>query len=183
MDPATFAGFTGLAGQETALFEELLADLGGVGVEIGCLDGFSTLVILKASKLNLTSIDPLIADSMESSLKGDEPRLRSNLEKVKDRWTFIKDFSHKVAPTWTTPLDFLFIDGDHSIEAVTRDYDQWVPFLKVGGILAIHDSRMSRPGGAGFHPGPSKLAAERIFGRPAWKVIGEQFSLTVAVKL
>lgn len=180
IDPATF---TGLAQTESELFGSLLKGMSGVGVEIGCLDGFSSHVILMSSDLQLTSIDPLVPDSMESSLIGNEDRLRRNMTAFGSRWTFIKDFSHNVAPTWTQPLDFLFIDGDHTPNAVAKDYDQWVPFLKVGGMLAIHDSRMFRVGGAKFHPGPSRLASERIYDQPTWKVIGEAFSLTVATKL
>jgi predicted O-methyltransferase YrrM len=179
LDPATF---TGLTKEEADLFERVLAGVSGVGVEIGCLDGFSTTVILGCSHMELTSIDPLVPDSMEASLIGNEERLRKNTAIFGSRWRFVKDFSQNAVQSWATPLDFLFIDGDHTYEAVKRDYDQWTPFLKKGGILAIHDSRMSRPGGAGFHPGPSRLASERVYGQPAWEIIGEAFSLTVATK-
>jgi len=180
LDPLTFSG---LAGEECDLFKRVLAGVGGKGVEIGCLDGFSSCVILTVSDLHLTSVDPLVADSMESSLKGNEPRLLNNLKPFGSRWTFVKDFSEKIAPTWTEPLDFLFIDGDHAYEAVLRDYNQWVPLLKQGGIFAIHDFRMSRPGGPKFHPGPSRVAQEKVYDQSAWQIIGEGFSLTVAKKL
>jgi predicted O-methyltransferase YrrM len=35
--------------------------------------------------------------------------------------------------------DLLFIDGDHSYPAVTADLRLWLPSLKPGGILAMHD--------------------------------------------
>ncbi len=57
--------FAGLAGEEVELFRKVLAGVGGIGVEIGCLDGYSSAVILDASELHLTSIDPFIPDSME----------------------------------------------------------------------------------------------------------------------
>lgn len=34
---------------------------------------------------------------------------------------------------------FVYIDGDHSTEAVERDIDTWLPKLARGGILAGHD--------------------------------------------
>ncbi len=37
------------------------------------------------------------------------------------------------------PLDFLFIDGDHSFEGVMEDYRMYAPLLRPGGILAFHD--------------------------------------------
>ncbi len=47
--------------------------------------------------------------------------------------------SPTVASAWQTPLAMLFIDGGHSYESAHLDYDSWVPHLKPGGILAIHD--------------------------------------------
>jgi MMP 1-O-methyltransferase len=40
---------------------------------------------------------------------------------------------------WTTSLGFLFIDGGHGTEPAHRDYETWVPHLRIGGTLAIHD--------------------------------------------
>lgn len=36
-------------------------------------------------------------------------------------------------------VDFLFIDGDHSIEGVTSDWESFSPFVHSGGIVAFHD--------------------------------------------
>lgn len=36
-------------------------------------------------------------------------------------------------------LDFVYIDGNHSFEAVTEDLNAWWPKLKIGGIMAGHD--------------------------------------------
>lgn len=175
--------FGGLAGPEIELFEKHLNGLEGEGVEIGCLDGFSTVHILDFSRLHLTVIDPIIPDSMEASLIGNLERLKQNLEPYGMRVNFVRDYSWNIAPTWFLPLDFLFIDGDHTYQAVKRDYYEWTPRLKVGGLLAVHDSRMSRPGGAGFHPGPSQMAHEEIYSHPEkWEIVGEAFSLTLARK-
>lgn len=179
--PDTFAG---LAGPEIEIFRKHLANLEGVGVEIGCLDGFSTVHILEFSKLHLTSIDPLIPDSMASNLIGREEILRQNLAPYGDRHTFIKDYSQHVAADWNKAIDFLFIDGDHTYPAARRDYLDWTAMMKPQALLAMHDSRMHRPGGANFHPGPSRVALEMIYQQPEkWQVVDEAFSLTVARKL
>ena len=44
-----------------------------------------------------------------------------------------------IARNWTTPLSFLFIDGGHGEEPAKADFNGWVPKVKEGGILAIHD--------------------------------------------
>lgn len=47
--------------------------------------------------------------------------------------------SERVAALWNTPLSMLFIDGGHSEEPVTRDYEGWSPHVMPGGALAFHD--------------------------------------------
>lgn len=37
------------------------------------------------------------------------------------------------------PVDFLFIDGDHSYEGVRADFHLYAPFVRPGGIVAFHD--------------------------------------------
>jgi predicted O-methyltransferase YrrM len=44
-----------------------------------------------------------------------------------------------VARFWTTPLSLIFIDGGHSFEAVSTDYNNWISHLLPGGYLIIHD--------------------------------------------
>jgi predicted O-methyltransferase YrrM len=37
------------------------------------------------------------------------------------------------------PLDFLFIDGDHSYEGVRRDFELYGPLVRSGGVIGFHD--------------------------------------------
>lgn len=39
------------------------------------------------------------------------------------------------------PLDFLFIDGDHSEAGVRRDFEDYAPLVRPGGLIALHDIR------------------------------------------
>jgi predicted O-methyltransferase YrrM len=36
-------------------------------------------------------------------------------------------------------IDFLFIDGDHSYEAVKRDFNLYFDFIRPGGTIVLHD--------------------------------------------
>jgi predicted O-methyltransferase YrrM len=47
--------------------------------------------------------------------------------------------SATVGRHWGTPLSLLFIDGGHGAEPAHRDYETWVPWVELGGLLAIHD--------------------------------------------
>lgn len=37
------------------------------------------------------------------------------------------------------PVDFLFLDGDHRLESVRRDFELYVPLVRPGGVVALHD--------------------------------------------
>ncbi|HEY7420743.1 MAG TPA: class I SAM-dependent methyltransferase [Gaiellaceae bacterium] len=37
------------------------------------------------------------------------------------------------------PVDFLFIDGDHTYEGVRCDYVAYAPLVRPGGVIAFHD--------------------------------------------
>jgi hypothetical protein len=56
---------------------------------------------------------------------------------------FLEGFSQEVAATFNLPIDFLFIDGDHSYDAVKTDWDGWYPKMVEGGIIALHDSKIA----------------------------------------
>jgi predicted O-methyltransferase YrrM len=55
--------------------------------------------------------------------------------------------SEQVAGLWNTPLGMLFIDGAHSEEPVTRDYECWAPYVMEGGALVFHDIYPDPAGG------------------------------------
>jgi len=37
------------------------------------------------------------------------------------------------------PVDFLFIDGDHTYEGVKKDFEMYSPLVRKNGIIAMHD--------------------------------------------
>lgn len=45
------------------------------------------------------------------------------------------------------PLDFLFIDGDHTYQGVSQDFATFGPLVRPGGLIALHD----------IVPGPAEL--------------------------
>jgi predicted O-methyltransferase YrrM len=47
--------------------------------------------------------------------------------------------SPQAAAVWGGKLGFVFIDGGHTDEHATGDYEGWVPHLAEGGTLVIHD--------------------------------------------
>ncbi|POX64237.1 hypothetical protein C3492_07695 [Streptomyces sp. Ru62] len=47
--------------------------------------------------------------------------------------------SPQIAAIWNSPLGFVFVDGGHTDEHATADYDGWAPHVAEGGLLVIHD--------------------------------------------
>jgi len=151
-----------------------------VGCEIGVLYADTSCFFLRNfTNLHLIGIDPIIPDSMESSLIGNLEKIKSNTKEFENRFQFIQDYSFNISFE-ENYFDFIFIDGDHNYQAVKSDYEQYVKYLKQGGLIFFHDSRMNR-GGANFHIGSSKFVDELI-SLNHLELIGEAFSLTCFIK-
>lgn len=43
------------------------------------------------------------------------------------------------------PIDFLFLDGDHSYEGIKQDFEMYAPLVRSGGMIAFHDIKPSLP--------------------------------------
>jgi MMP 1-O-methyltransferase len=69
------------------------------------------------------------------------PWLRATLAAagVEDDVVVVVGRSAAVARLWRMPLGMLFIDGGHTDQAATTDYESWAPWVAPGGVLAIHD--------------------------------------------
>ncbi|WP_184972758.1 class I SAM-dependent methyltransferase [Nonomuraea endophytica] len=83
--------------------------------------------------------------------------------------------SGRVAGLWNTPLALLFIDGGHSEEPVTADYEGWAPHVMEGGALVFHDIYPD-PSGGGQAPYRVYL---RALSSGAFKEVGGEGSLRV----
>jgi hypothetical protein len=76
------------------------------------------------------------------------------------------------------PLDFIFVDGEHSYAGLQSDWTLWAPRLAAGGIIALHDSR-SLPGQRNHDNGSVRFTNEMILPDKNFKVVETVDSLTV----
>jgi len=135
-------------------------------VEVGALLGQSTAFLVveminKNKEMKINVVD---------TWKGTEPWTDIG-EKISEHQNFIKKYGKDLYPKFEEnmkkfglfnyiwpiqmkseeavemfrdkTLDFVFIDADHSYNAVRLDIDVWLPKVKVGGILAGHDYSLS----------------------------------------
>jgi len=66
------------------------------------------------------------------------------------------------------PIDFLFIDGDHSYRGVRSDFERYAPLVRRGGMVAFHDILP--------HPREARCEVERF-----WREIaGDYRTLEIA---
>ncbi|HET8673052.1 MAG TPA: class I SAM-dependent methyltransferase [Thermoleophilaceae bacterium] len=164
-----------------------LAAAAQVVVEIGVYEGSSALVLVQAmppgSRLHL--IDPFVDESgwalpagwgaTERATRRVVARAAAPREAPRVEWHVER--SQDVGRRWDRgEVDFVFIDGDHSPEAVREDWDVWHPHVKSGGHVAFHDAN-------GRSEGPSQVVDE-LFYSPSpvegWEVVRTVESLVVA---
>jgi predicted O-methyltransferase YrrM len=176
---------------EAALLGELATGRRRV-VEIGVFEGSSALVLCEVldpgAELHL--VDPFgrQPSALREGAAATEWATRRVVERAAKRTSgpalhWHVDFSANVAERWVLPLDLVFIDGDHSEIGVTKDWDQWHPFVVEGGTVLFHDARASQPDGTGL-PGPTAVV-DRLFRGPRalvdWE-IADEVDRAVAVR-
>jgi len=147
-------------------------DKGAVIVELGSWQGKSSVLlaagVLSKSGARVFCVDPFGEDESHGYQAKYYDHLigRRTLEES-FRWNMrrcgvghivhpVKGYSHDVVQSWTEPIDLLFIDASHEYESVYRDFADWSPFVKVGGIIAFHDVAPDT------WPGPTRVVAEEL---------------------
>ena len=111
-------------------------------VEIGVMHGATTALLrsVMAPEGTVTGIDRHPPGKLFVSFE----RLVAQHELARyprGRAVLLREWSHDAARTWTAPIDFLFIDGDHSWAGLERDWRDWTPHVAPAGLVALHDSR------------------------------------------
>ncbi|MFI8340047.1 class I SAM-dependent methyltransferase [Streptomyces sp. NPDC085639] len=164
--PETLAAFEAAKGfmpvREGLALYEAAAAAGALGLpllEVGTYCGRSTILLADAAReAGVAAItvdhhrgseeqqpgweyhDPTVVDP-EIGLMDTLPTFRRTLHRagLEDHVIAIVGRSPQVAATWGGELGFVFIDGGHTDEHATGDYEGWAPHVAVGGTLVIHD--------------------------------------------
>lgn len=110
-------------------------------VNIGAGNGTSGLVFMEARPdLQVTTIDIQCESSPFGCLAGEEAVFKSAGFWGDPRHTQIHGDSKDVGMTWQYgKVDMVFVDGGHQYHEAKGDIVIWLPHIKAGGILAVHD--------------------------------------------
>ena len=152
-------------------------------VEIGVYEGSSALVLLRAlgPEATLHLIDPF--GEQPGALRAGWAATESATRRVVARacgddaprveWHIA--FSGDVGARWSSPVDLVFVDGDHTEEGCALDWETWHGHVAVGGHVVFHDAR-SAPGSPEGIAGPIAVV-DRVFrggaGAPGWEIVAE----------
>jgi predicted O-methyltransferase YrrM len=122
-----------------------------VGIEVGVNRGMNSWYMLSECS-NITTLigvdhyQPYVDwDRPITKAEQDESHevLMENLGMLGDRFHLMKMSSQTAAEQCEDEAyDFVFIDGGHSMKQVLMDLDSWYPKIRVGGLIAGHDSNL-----------------------------------------
>lgn len=103
--------------------------------------GSSTFLASAATEKNgmLYCVDTWKNEAMPEGLRDTYNEFTKNTKPYKKWIVPLRGKSVEVAKDFDKEIDLLFIDGDHSYEAVKSDVEAWFPKLKDGAIVVFHD--------------------------------------------
>jgi len=152
-------------------------------VEIGVAEGASACALREAMSGDgvLTLIDPYHLSRFRAlnALQRAAHSAVARFGSSKTIW--IQEFSHQAVKEWNSPIDLLFIDGDHDLSAVHQDWNEWSRFVVPGGLALFHDARVFENGWPTPDYGPVRAVNElfRNGKTEDWRVVDEVDSLVV----
>ncbi|MDQ1011105.1 putative O-methyltransferase YrrM [Streptomyces sp. V4I23] len=164
--PETLAAFEAAKGfmpvDEGLALYAAAAEAGALGLpllEVGTYCGRSTILLADAAREAGTVAvtvdhhrgseeqqpgwdyhDPEVVDP-EVGLMDTLPTFRRTLHRagLEDHVIAIVGRSPQAAKVWAGEVGLVFVDGGHTDEHATNDYEGWAPHLAEGGLLVIHD--------------------------------------------
>jgi predicted O-methyltransferase YrrM len=111
-------------------------------VELGCFEGRTTAALADVCAGTVFTVDPFVKGRLGVCYGELISRLhwrRLGLRNIQP----IKQLSHYAVKSFHNKIDFLFIDADHTYEAIKRDWADWRPLVNTGGIIALHDCNIA----------------------------------------
>lgn len=111
-------------------------------VELGSFCGNSSYYLAEAARSTNSAL--FCVDSFKVGFDG-QPQIdsRSKWKQVMsnnmDVTTLLDMTTHDASLIFDKEIDFIFIDADHTYEGLLLDLQDWLPKVKSGGLVLLHD--------------------------------------------
>jgi hypothetical protein len=113
-----------------------------VTCELGCYEARSSVAFALNTTGTVYAVDPFFGGRLGICYTEWVARIHRRRQNAKNL-IFLKGFSSDIGKDLRSPIDFLFIDADHSYEAAKADWQEWFPKVKKNGYVALHDSKLA----------------------------------------
>lgn len=124
----------------TALAKEVAALQPKVILEIGTARGGTSLIWGYIAEKKLITCDLLDKKGFADLIRAFPPPESKCDVSVMIGDSHSAEFRERVITELDgEPVDFLFIDGDHTEAGVRQDYEDYSPLVRPGGLIAFHD--------------------------------------------
>lgn len=111
-------------------------------IEIGVFEGVNTAILSGALGKDgeIFGIDPFFKGKLGICYHKVIAKLHIKRNGVGKKVHLVEKLSFDAAEDVPGEVDFIFIDGDHSWEGISRDWPLFSARLRPGGIMALHDT-------------------------------------------
>lgn len=153
-------------------------------VEIGVFEGFTTRVLADRADSDaiIYGIDPFPKGRL-GVCWGEMITRAHNRDHLKGgRVKLIAKLSTDVDEDVPSLVDFVFIDGDHSLAGITSDWAYWSTKVRPGGYIGLHDSFLTPEKPKGYTLGSIDYFGNHIRHDPGFAIVAQQDSLAVLQK-
>jgi hypothetical protein len=108
-------------------------------VDLGVDYGYSTFCFATSKNAKVIGIDAFLGDKHAGFRNTYDDVLKFKNDHNFDNVNIVKGFFDEIAVSFSESIDILHIDGLHTYEAVSNDFNTWKKFLKSDGIILFHD--------------------------------------------
>lgn len=153
-------------------------------VEIGVYEGFTTRFLAEHADEDATiyGIDPFLPGRLGVCWSEGIARHAVKDHLRTGRVKLVKTLSTQTGNAIPQSVDFVFVDGDHSLKGITADWTHWRERVRRGGIIALHDSFLTPDKPDGYTLGSIDFFHDHIRHDDAFEMIEQQDSLSILRK-
>lgn len=154
-------------------------------VEVGVFEGFTTRVLAERADRDavIYGIDPFFTGRLGISWGERIARAFNARALASGRVRFVNKLSTDVDDNDVPPpVDFVFIDGDHSLAGIKADWAFWTERLPPGGVIGLHDTLLTPEKPPGYTLGSIEYFRDHIRHDPGFEIVKQQDSLSVLRK-